>query len=54
MADENKAQPPDNGVPVGDCPPRSKSIVVIASIVWGAWFIFLVAMMVERITHAIR
>jgi hypothetical protein len=41
-------------VPVGNCPPRSKSIVVIAAVVFATWFAFLIYMMVHRITHAIR
>jgi len=54
MNEERATPPADDDVPVGTCPPRSKSIVVIAAVVWGAWFSFLVWMMVERITHAMR
>lgn len=54
MNPNRNAQSSPDDVPVGNCPPRSKSIVVIAAVVFAAWFAFLIYMMVHRITHAIR
>jgi hypothetical protein len=50
----NDPRPAHDDVPAGNCPPRSKSIALIAAVAWTAWFVFLVLMMVHRMTHAIR
>lgn len=50
------ANPPgqDNDLPVGDFPGGSRALVVLGWIAWGAWFIFLIAMMIYRLNTATR
>jgi len=36
-------------VPAGDAPPRARWPLVVAAVAWGAWVVFLVAMMIVRI-----
>lgn len=40
----------DNDLPPGDAPPMSKGPLVAASVVYAAWMVFLISMMVVRLT----
>jgi hypothetical protein len=42
----------DNDLPPGDSPAMSKGPLVAASIVYAAWMVFLVSMMVVRLMTA--
>ena len=38
----------DPSVPVGNAPPMSRWPLVVTTIVWLAWIVFLIAMLVSR------
>lgn len=62
MAKDDKADPAsqeseprsiwDNDLPAGDSPPLPRWPLTAAVLAYGAWMVFLIAMMIMRITYA--
>lgn len=54
---KNKNTPPpvpDDGIPAGDSPPKARWPLVLAAVAWGAWLLFLIAMMIVRLSETPR
>ena len=41
----------DNDLPAGDSPPMSRTPLIAASVAYGCWLLFLLAMVILRITY---
>lgn len=41
----------DNDLPAGDSPPMPKAPLVAAAVAYGCWLLFLLAMVIVRITY---
>lgn len=47
-------RPEPDDIPAGDSPPKARWPLILAAAAWGTWMLFLVAMLIVRLSESPR